>query len=45
MILAGCVCKDVDWMQDTDESELVWQELPNVMIFRKFWKLQRALKL
>jgi hypothetical protein len=33
MILAGCVYKDVDCMQDMDESELVLQELPNVKIF------------
>jgi hypothetical protein len=33
MILAGCVWKDVDRVQDMDESELGWQEIPNVMIF------------
>lgn len=33
MILAGCMCKNVDWMQHMDESQLEWQELPNVTIF------------
>jgi hypothetical protein len=27
------MCKNVDWMQHMDESELEWQELPKVMIF------------
>lgn len=43
-ILAGCVCKDVDWMQDMDESELVWQDLPNVTIFQEILETLKGSK-